>query len=96
VLLLYVAFLYDQGLKGSSIRVYLATVRSLHVYSNMIYPQDSLRLKLAVKGAVSQSAPPSRKFPITIDVLAKMLGAIVSRFDYKLIAAAMFLFFLDV
>ena len=61
VLLLYVAFLYDQGLKGSSIRVYLAAVRSLHVYSNMIYPQDSLRLKLAVKGAVSQSAPPSRE-----------------------------------
>jgi hypothetical protein len=54
-----------------------------------VYPQESLRLKLAVKGAVSQSAPPARKFPITIDVLTRMLTAIASRFDFKLIAAAM-------
>jgi hypothetical protein len=89
VLLLYVAFLFDQGLKGSTIRVYLAAIRSLHVYSNCVYPQESLRLKLAVKGAVSQSAPPTRKLPITIDILTRMLSVISARFDYKLIAAAM-------
>jgi site-specific recombinase XerD len=89
VLLLYVAFLFDQGLKGSTIRVYLAAIRSLHVFLNFVYPQESNRLRLAVKGVVSQSAPPSRKFPITIDILTRMLSAISSRFDFKLIAAAM-------
>jgi hypothetical protein len=89
VLLLYVAFLYDQGLKGSTIRVYLAAIHSLHVYLNYVYPLETLRLKLAVKGAVSHSAPPTRKFPITYTVLSKMISAITARFDYKLIVAAM-------
>ena len=37
-LLLYVAFLYDLKLKGGTIRVYLAAVRSLHIYLNHAYP----------------------------------------------------------
>ena len=92
-LLLYVAFLFDLKLKGSSIRVYLAAVRSLHVFLGFGYPTDMLRLKLAVKGAMSQSLPPVRKLPITFQILGEMLCAISTRFDFKLIAAAMSLAF---
>ena len=88
-LLLYVAFLFDSNLKGSSIRVYLAAARSLHVFSGFDYPVDMLRLKLAVKGAVTQSPPPVRKLPITFPLLSQILQVLSGRFDYKLIRAAM-------
>jgi site-specific recombinase XerD len=47
-LLLYIAFLFDEGLKGSSIKVYISAVRSLHIYSGFIYPSDMLRVRLAL------------------------------------------------
>ena len=52
ILLLYIAHLFDSGLKGSSIRVYLSAVRSLHVYRGFQYPTGMLRLQLALKGAM--------------------------------------------
>jgi hypothetical protein len=70
-LLLYVAFLFDCNLKGSSIRVYLAAVKCLHVFSGFDYPADMFRLKLAVKGAVTQSPSPVRKLPITFSYCHK-------------------------
>ena len=35
LLLKYVAFLYQEGLKGTSIKVYLSAVRSLHIFANI-------------------------------------------------------------
>ena len=93
VLLLYVAFLFDDNLKGSSIRVYLAAVRSLHVFWGLPYPVETLRLRLAVKGAITQSPPPVRKLPITFDVLCSMLHCMTDRFDFKMLSAAMTLAF---
>jgi hypothetical protein len=92
-LLLYVAYLFDQGFKGSSIRVYISAIRSLHVYGGYEYPEDMVRLKLALKGAVTQSAPPVRKLPITYKILSKMLFSIKGRFDEKMINAVMTLAF---
>ena len=48
-LLLYVSYLFEEGLVGSSIRVYLSAVRSLHVFAGKPYPTDINRLKLALK-----------------------------------------------
>jgi hypothetical protein len=52
-----------------------------------------LRVLLAIKGAVSQSPPVVRKFPIICLVLAKMLNEIKARFDYVLMSAVMCLAF---
>ena len=92
-LLLYVAFLFDSGLKGSSIKVYLSAVRSMHIYAGYPYPNEMLRVRLAIKGAVCQSPPPCRKFPITFPVLCEMFRALKLRFDFKLISAVMTLAF---
>jgi hypothetical protein len=92
-LLLYVAYLFESGFKGPSIRVYLAAVRSMHIYGGFIYPTNMVRLQLAVKGAVCQSNPPVRKLPITYNILSKMLAAIEGRFDATLCNAVMTLAF---
>ena len=92
-LLLYIAFLFDEGLKGSSIRVYISAVRSLHIYSGFVYPSDMFRVRLALRGAVCQSLPPVRKFPITFSVLSQMLKFVSGRFDAKLLTAVMTLAF---
>jgi site-specific recombinase XerD len=88
-LLLYIAHLFDAGLKGSSIRVYLSAVRSLHVFAGYSYPTEMLRVRLALKGAVTKSAPVVRKFPITFDVLSKILKFVQKRFDSKLMSTMM-------
>jgi integrase len=92
-LLLYVAYLFDQGFKGSSIRVYISAIRSMHVYSGFDYPTNMVRLQLSIKGAVTESAPPVRKLPITYSVLSKMLATLRGRFDAKMLYAVMTLAF---
>jgi hypothetical protein len=92
-LLLYVSFLFEQGLSGSTIRVYLSAVRSLHVLAGRQYPVELLRVKLALKGAVRETPKPIRKMPITIAILKAMLHHVTYRFDNKLITAVMTLAF---
>jgi hypothetical protein len=92
-LLLYVAYLFDQGFKGSSIRVYISAIRSMHIYGGFQYPTNMVRLQLSIKGAVTESAPPVRKFPITYSVLSKMLSTLKGRFDEKMLLAVMTLAF---
>jgi hypothetical protein len=70
-LLLYVAYLFECGFKGSSIRVYLAAIRSMHIYSGKEYPTDMVRLPLAIKGVMTQSSPPVHKLPITFEVFCQ-------------------------
>ena len=57
-LLNFVSYLFQLGLKGTSIKVYLAAVRSLHIMHNFPPPIHSDRLLLALKGAVHLSGPP--------------------------------------
>jgi integrase len=88
-LLLYISFLFEDGLTASTIRVYLAAVRSLHIFSNAQYPTNMLRVRLALKGAVRQSPLPSRKLPITFTVLRQMLTHVKHRYDRTLLECVM-------
>ena len=73
-LLLFVTYLANfRGLKHGSIRVYLSATRSLHVHNGAAYPSPLHRLDLALKALANNGSPPSRKLPITYNVLEKML-----------------------
>jgi len=83
-ILLFIAFLYLKGLKGSSIRVYLSGIRNLHIkfgYQNPL--ENSPRIKLAVRGALALSTPPNRMKPITYKILYKLIEY-CSRFENSL------------
>jgi hypothetical protein len=88
-ILLYVAFLHQQGLKGSSIKVYLAAVRNLHVKNDFADPCSNTRVKMAVKGAVNCSTSPVRKLPITYDILCKLVDLLDGRNDKLMLQLAM-------
>ena len=92
-LLLYVSYLFEEGLSASTIRVYLSAVRSLHVFAGEQYPTTLLRVKLALKGAVRNTPQPVRKLPITISILRKMLPLVKRRFDKVLMTAVFTLAF---
>jgi hypothetical protein len=92
-LLLYISFLFEQGLAGSTIRVYMSAVRSLHIMAGEPYPTSLLRVKLALRGANRHTPVPIRKLPITIDILRQMLGHVRGRFDCDLVVAVMTLAF---
>jgi hypothetical protein len=89
VLIQYVAFLFNKGLKGSTIKVYLSAVRSLHVFSNLPPPVHSEKLLLALKGASKMSSPPDRKLPITYQLLSEMLPYLEGRHDELLLKTVM-------
>ena len=89
VLLKYVAFLFQKGLKGSTIKVYLSAVRSLHVFSNLTPPTHSEKLLLALKGASRLSVPPDRKLPITYHLLSDILPSLEGRHDELLLKTVM-------
>ncbi len=87
-LLLYVAFLHKEHLKGSTIKVYLAAVRSLHVMMGLPPPSEGChRLKLAIK-CVMGECPPREKLPITLETMQKMLTVVSNSFDDVMFWAA--------
>jgi hypothetical protein len=88
-LLGFVAFLYREGLKGTSIQVYLASIKSLHAHCGLIYPIVTPKLNLAVRGAKVLSSPPVRKLPITFSVLCRIFGVLSYHCDELLIKLAM-------
>jgi site-specific recombinase XerD len=92
-LLLYISYLFEQGLSGSSIRVYLSAVRSMHVFAGHAYPTDLPRVKLALKGAIRETPKPIQKFPITIKILKQILPLVQHRFDKYLMRSVMTLAF---
>jgi hypothetical protein len=92
-LLLYVAHLFARGLKGSSIKVYLAGVRNLHVSRAIPFPEYSPQLQLALRGAVNLSAAPIRKLPITFVVLTDIFVFLLHRHDEQMLKAVMSLAF---
>ena len=90
-LLVYVAYLYVQDFKISSVRVYLAAIRSLHITEGYHNPaEDFLRLELALKAIAIKSGPPAQKLPITHKILQNIAMVInTSLYDGALLWAAM-------
>ena len=56
-LIYFVCYLFDKKLKGSTIRVYLAGVRNLHILKGFPSPLGGDRLALALKGTLVLSPP---------------------------------------
>ena len=92
-LMKFVSYLFSHGLKGSTIRVYLAAIRSLHIVNNLPAPEHSERLLLAVKGALRLSGPVSQKSPISFKMLNEMFPWLVGRDDELLFRCVMALCF---
>ena len=92
-LLFFISYLFKDGLKGSSIRVYLSGVRNLHINSGVTYIGNTQRMLMALKGANVLSSPPTRKEPITFVILSGMLDLLKGRSDCLLLRAAMTLAF---
>jgi hypothetical protein len=88
-LLYYISYLFQDGLKGSSIRVYLSAVRNLNVMNDCPAPCHTPRILLALKGAVVLSAPPCRKFPITYAILEQLIPLLSQRHDGQMLSLAM-------
>lgn len=66
----FVAYFNKWGLCFSTITVYLAAVRNLHVSSGFADPlRDRPRIKLALRAISLQGQGPKQKFPITHDIL---------------------------
>ena len=93
-LLLYVAFLDSQGLVVSSVRVYLAAIRSLHInegYNNPL--EDIPRLQKALRALEISSHGAKQKLPVTLDILIKLQTHMGKTMDDKCVWAAMLLAF---
>ena len=69
----FVSYLFSEGLKGTSITVYVAAVKSLHSHCGLDYPDKMPKLGLAMRGSKVLSDPPVRKLPITFSLLCKRL-----------------------
>ena len=88
-LIKFVSYLFDQGIKGSSIKVYLSAVRSLHVLNNFPLPEHCERLQLAIKGALRLTGPVCQKFPISFKMLSEMFPWLGGRHDELLLKCVM-------
>lgn len=79
-ILRFIAFLHLQQLAPSTVRVYLAAVRSLHINSGYPPPPtDKPRILKAIRAMEITSEGPKTKLPITLDILQK-LGTVVPPF----------------
>ena len=94
VLLLYIAYLYDQKLSHSTVHVYLAAVRSLHIFHGYNNPlEGKLMLKQAVKAVHIERGQSNQKLPITYTILKRMYHVVLSFQDGHVLWAAMTLAF---
>jgi len=72
-ILLFVAQLFVKGLKASSVRVYMSSIRSLHVQNGFVEGVTNTdRVKLAIRAIEINQAPPVQKLPITLTILQKV------------------------
>ena len=92
-ILLYIAHMYLKSLKASTMKVYLASIRMLHIESNHCHSFESnSRVQLAVRAVQMGQAPPKRKLPITLSILSRIYDIIqnkLSDYNVLLIWAAM-------
>lgn len=92
-LVLFVSQLYNDGLKASSVKVYLAGVRHFHILKRYPSPLNGDQLSLALKGSSSLSGAPIRKKPIKYDMLVQLCHKAKFRHDHLMLQAAMSLAF---
>jgi len=89
-ILLYVTYLYNQGLNHNSINVYLYAVRSLHVIEGLGNPLSGcLRLNMAMRAIQHKTNCRIDKIPITLDILYNIKGVIGDSYDESLLWSAM-------
>ena len=89
-ILLYVAFLQQEGLKASSVKVYLAAVRSLHIEEGFGNPlEDYMRVQRAIKALEITSNPPVQKLPITAQIMKALHMTIPASYDSAVTWAGM-------
>lgn len=89
-LLLYITYLFFQEkLKNTTIRVYLSSVRSMHIMHGCENPlEGSLRLQLALRAMDINSEPPKQKLPITFKLLSGFSVYLSQSVSSRLIWAA--------
>lgn len=88
-LLLYVSYLFLEGLKSSSVRVYLSGLRSMHVVEGYENPlEGKLQLQLALRALDINSEPPKQKLPITFKLLSGFAKYVSHSFSSRLLWAA--------
>lgn len=91
---MFVAQLHDEGLKVSTIKVYLAAVRSYHIVNgcgNIM--EGCYRLQQAIRAIELTAEPPKQKLPITIDILDRVRHLVPVDYDGRMFLAAMCLGF---
>ena len=89
-ILMYIAFLHRRKLSQSTVHVYLASVRSMHVSNGFPDPlRDRPRIALALRAVNIDSKPPQQKLPITIDILAAIKPYTQADYDSFLCWTAM-------
>ena len=86
-IILYVSYLFKEGLKSSTIRGYLSAIRFVHLTNGFGSPLGGERLNLVLKGTTNLSSAPNRKKRITYKLLQKMCTKMSLRHDEKLIKA---------
>ena len=92
--LLFIAYLHRQGLSASSIRVYMAAVRSMHINAGHGNPLEQfMRVHKALRALDINAPPPKQKLPITLDILERILPNMDSSGYSKSLWAAMTLAF---
>ena len=72
-LLCFIAFMAQQGIKHSSIGVYLAAIRSRHLMSGFPDPtMDRPRIRMAQRALALAGSAPVQKLPITLEILRSL------------------------
>ena len=93
-LLLYIAQLNLDGLKPSSVRVYLSAVRAMHVDEGHGNPlENCLRIRKALHGMDMEADPPKQKLPITYTLLSQIKRVVSVNYDGLVTWCAMTLAF---
>lgn len=89
-LLAYVAHLNKRDLSHSTVSVYLAAVRSLHVTEGYSDPlKDCQRLARAVRGVAITHQSPKQKLPITFNIMSRIIPYTTSTYDSYMMWTAM-------
>lgn len=90
---LFIASLYNDKIKGTSMSVYLAAIRHLHVINDFPEPTRSCQANYTLKGAEVESSPPRQVKPITFSILESLCKSVKSPDSLMIKAAFATLFF---
>ena len=92
---LFIAHLYNQNLRSSTIKSYISTISFVHKIGNLEDPTKTFLIKKAIIGQKRKESKPSYKLPITRNILHKLVQAVPfasdSSYD-QVIFKAIFLF----